>query len=248
MLARAAEGGRAPSSAPESGFERIAAGRTVLIADAGRPRTGFAGTHAGTLSFELSVGKQRIVVNCGAFGGRDETWRHLQRTTAAHSTLAIGDRNSSVLRDDGRLGRAPERVTRSRVEEGGRTWLDMSHDGYRRTLGLIHRRRLYVDPEGADIRGEDSLAGRGAHAFAIRFHLHPSVKASLVKDGTAVLLRLPDETGWRLRCDGGVASLQETVYLGRPGEARRSEQVVVAGETQDGAAVVKWALSRLSRG
>jgi uncharacterized heparinase superfamily protein len=49
-----------------------------------------------------------------------------------------------------------------------------------------------------------------------------------------------------MRCSDGIASLQESIYLGDGHESRRSEQIVIAGATQNGAARVKWALTRLS--
>ena len=53
--------------APHSGYERLEAGRTLLVADVGapppRPLSQNAG--AGCLSFEFSSAAQRIVVNCG---------------------------------------------------------------------------------------------------------------------------------------------------------------------------------------
>ena len=105
-----------------------------------------------------------------------------------------------------------------------------------------------MSASGTDVRGEDTLEGEGDHKFTIRFHLHPSVKASMVKDGASVLLRLPDKSGWRMRCSGGVASLQESIYLGDGHEARRTEQIVISGASTRGSAQVKWALSRLTDG
>lgn len=247
VLARAEARGKPLASAPHTGFERIAANRTLVILDGGMPQDRVPGAHAGTLSFEMSVGKQRIIVNCGAFGGRDESWRLVQRSTAAHSTVTVEDRNSTELNPDGTVGQRPANVTCERMESDGNIWLDASHDGYVPSTSLVHRRRIYANAAGTDIRGEDSLTGTGEHKFTIRFHLHPSVKASLVKDGTSVLLRLPDGSGWRLRCAGGVASLQESIYLGDRTEPKRSEQVVVSGVTARGEALVKWALMRLAK-
>ena len=218
-----------------------------MIADSGVPSRVARQAHAGTLSFEMSAAKQRIIVNCGAFSGRDEAWRQVQRSTAAHSTMTVDDRNSTGLRDDGSIVDGPRNVACQRMESDGNIWLDMSHDGYMASAGAIHRRRIYANGAGTDIRGEDSLAGSGEHRFAIRFHLHPTVKASLVKDGTSVLLRLPDGSGWRMRCSGGVASLQESIYLGETNEARRSEQIVINGASANGDALVKWALTRLAK-
>ncbi len=247
VLTRAGARGKLIASALHTGFERIAANRTLVIMDTGLPQARIPWSHAGTLSFEMSVGKQRIILNCGAFGGREESWHHVQRSTAAHSTLTVDDRNSTALLPNGRIGQGPKNVTCERNEADGNSWIDASHDGYMPSNGLLHRRRIYVNTAGTDVRGEDSLAGDGEHKFAIRFHLHPSVKASLVKDGASVLLRLPDGSGWRMRCAGGVASLQESIYLGDQTEAKRSEQIVINGATTQGNARVKWALTRLAK-
>ena len=242
LLKRA--GGQGPKflSARSAGFERVLADRNQLIVDCGPP----AGGVAGTLAFEFSAARQRIVVNCGAAGRADHGWEQFLRTTAAHSTLVVEDTNSSQIRSDGTLGDGPSAVTCKRREGDGETWLDMSHDGYVRTHGLTHHRRLYMGARGTELRGEDRLTGTGDHRFDIRFHLHPLVRASVLRNGTSVLLRLPNRAGWRLLCDGGTASLEESIYLGRPGNARRSEQIVISGTTRDGDAVVRWSLAELA--
>ena len=61
------------------------------------------------MSFELSVGRDRLIVNCGASPAAEPVWRDALRATAAHSTLTLADTNSSELREEG-LGRRPERV------------------------------------------------------------------------------------------------------------------------------------------
>src|SRR5581483_7682989 len=55
VLARSEAKGRPPASAPMSGFERLAAGKSVVIADCGPPADERWGAfpHAGTLSFEM---------------------------------------------------------------------------------------------------------------------------------------------------------------------------------------------------
>ena len=105
----------------------------------------------------MSVGKQRVIVNCGAYAGRDATWRLAQRATAAHSTLVVEDRNSAEIREDGTIGANGINVTSERLEADGNTWIDMSHDGYMASHGVVHRRRIYINASGSDIRGEDTL-------------------------------------------------------------------------------------------
>jgi uncharacterized heparinase superfamily protein len=243
-LTQAGRGGRGPSSLKDGGFQRLQAGRSVVLVDCGVPPP--AGidrlTHAGTLSMEMSVGRERLIVNCGAFPAGSGQWRDAMRATAAHSTLVIADMNSSELKPDG-LGRRPLVVEAQRQEANGAHWLEASHDGWKKLFGAVHRRRLYVAESGEDVRGEDVVEAPNPQPFTLRFHLHPDVNASLQQDGEAVLLRLRSGSGWRLRADGARMSLEESVYLGGH-EPRRSEQVVLTGYA-DGPQQVKWAISKV---
>jgi uncharacterized heparinase superfamily protein len=244
-FAQAQPRGRAASRLIQTGFERLAAGRTVLVIDTGAPPPKGQDrlSHAGTLAFEMSVGRDRLIVNCGAAPAAGAEWRDALRATAAHSTLVIADVNSSELREGG-LGRRPEQVSVQRHEASGAHWLDASHDGWKKPFGAIHRRRLYLGESGEDIRGEDSIEAPTPQPFAIRFHLHPDVDASLQQDGSGVLLRTSSGTGWVLRAEGAKLGLEESIYAGAA-EPRRSEQVVLSGTPQDGPCLVKWAISKL---
>jgi uncharacterized heparinase superfamily protein len=251
-LQRAGGRGRPIMNAPQSGFQRLQAGRTMAVADAGTPPgSGYDDVaHAGTLSVEISVGRERMIVNCGAYA-RTPEWRSVQAATAAHSTLVLGETNSAEVLAKGGLGRRPETVSCRREEQDGNVWLDMSHDGYAKRFGMTHARRIFMSAAGDDLRGEDALEPvEGAKSLsgplpvAIRFHLHPGVKASLVQNGEAVLLRLPGGTGWRLRASGAAITLDESIYLGHPGEIRRCRQVVLSASCPAGGTRVKWALQR----
>ena len=245
-LSRAEARGKPLAEAVHSGFQRIAAAKTLILMDAGAPAPpGWdRNAHAGALSFEMSVGKERLVVNCGALPAAGPEWRIAQRATAAHSTVTVEDMNSAELVRDG-LGARPRRVEATRREADGNVWIEAEHDGYQSALGVVHRRRLYLAADGSDLRGEDSLTGSANRKFAIRFHLHPSVQASPVQAGSAVLLRLPGGTGWRFRAQGAPISVQESIYLGG-GEPKRTDQIVITGATERGAALVKWALTRVA--
>ncbi len=105
---------------------------------------------------ELSVGRDRMIVNCGAFPAGNPEWRDATRATAAHSTLVIADVNSSELKPEG-LGRRPITVEAQRQEANGAHWLEASHDGWKKLFGAVHRRRLYLAESGEDVRGEDAV-------------------------------------------------------------------------------------------
>ena len=242
--------GKPPASAPHTGFQRMETGRALVIADTGPPAPvesdGYA--HAGTLSFELSYGKERLVVNCGSRPHARGEWFVAQRATAAHSTLALADANSSEVLPSGQLGRRPRHVLCRRDEEEGAMLVDASHDGYAPPFGVLHRRRLYLPAEGEDLRGEDRLVRvRPGEPlpFAVRFHLHPDVKVSLVHDGKAALVRLASGAGFRFDAAGGRLALEESIYLGAEAGARRTEQIVVASTLAGEEALVKWSFKRL---
>lgn len=248
VLLRSGVKGKAADSAPQMGFQRLAAGRAVVMMDVGAPPpAGFDhDAHAGTLSFEMSWGQERIIVNCGARPSRDPAWQMAQRATAAHSTMIVGDTNSSEILAGGGIGRRPERVECTREEDGGNVWVTGTHDGYRAPMGLVHQRRIYLSGDGEDLRGEDTLTGTHTGSFAVRFHLHPDVQVSVIQNGGAALVRAPSGTAWRFIASGGRIELAETIYLGKRGEPRRAEQIVVSGPVSNGAAV-KWALRRIPK-
>jgi len=227
-----------------AGLYRLAAGKSLLLVDAGAPAAPGLDrfSHAGTLAFEFSVGKERLIVNCGAAPSAGAEWRDALRATAAHSTLTIADVSSSELRETG-LGRRPLTVKAERHEANGAHWLEASHDGWEKIFGAIHHRQLYLSETGEDFRGEDLIEAAQPQPFVIRFHLHPSVTASLQQDNGAVLLRPPSGQGWRLRAEGAAISIEESVYFGLP-EPRRAEQIVLSGH-QDGPQQVKWAITKL---
>jgi uncharacterized heparinase superfamily protein len=254
VLARSGSGESAPMSALVSGFQRLTAGTSLVIVDAGSPPgRGMDGiAHAGTLSFEMSAAHERLIVNCGTHPGAPRDWSRFMRFTAAHSTAVVDDTNSTEITDHGALEYRAGNVLIDRAENDGAQWLDMCHDGYRSLYGIIHRRRLWLSADGGDLRGEDTFTGPDGRPvtvpdrrFIVRFHLHPAVKATLAQSGQAVLMRLPSGRGWRLRASGAGMGLAESIYLGEEGRLRRTEQIVLVGQVPHDGTTVKWALTRM---
>ncbi len=245
VLTQTGRGGRAAAGLTEGGFHRLQAGPSILIVDCGAPPPPGIDrlAHAGTLSIEVSIGRDRMIVNCGAAPAAGPAWQDATRATAAHSTLVIADTNSSELRPGG-IGRHPGQVDVQRQEANGAHWLEASHDGYQAAFGAVHRRRLYMAESGEDIRGEDAVEAKAPQPYAVRFHLHPAVAATLQPDHETVLLRLPNGGNWRLRAEGAQVSLEESVYLGGP-DPRPTQQVVLTGHS-DGAQQVKWAITKVA--
>jgi uncharacterized heparinase superfamily protein len=247
--------GATHGNASHSGFQRLEAGRTVVIVDTGPPPPipVAQAAHAGTLSFEFSSGTTRYVTNCGTPFRPLPQWRRMARTTAAHSTVVVGDRSSATVRDKGLVARlfgpvlvgGPESVPVERQEADGTVAVVASHDGYAKAFGVLHERTLRLSAEGDRIDGRDRvvpLEGGNRPPFVIRFHIHPQVKASALGGGGVVLLG-PDGEAWEFRCADLPAHLEESVYLADLHGVRHAEQIVVAADA-GGLGEVRWSFHR----
>jgi len=238
--------------AREWGYQRISAMATLLLIDAAPPPVArsIEGGCASTLAFELSDGPNRFVVNCGGARMASTTLPAALteglRTTAAHSTLVLGNSNSTAIHADGTLGKGVGEVELSRAETDTASRLEATHDGYVRRHGFVHRRSIAVGGDGRDVRGEDSLlpAGRKRKradiGFAIRFHLAPSVEVSPTADGQAAVLRLPGNILWQFRCKGAALAIEESVWIDGDGRPHPTQQLVVSGDATPGGASVSW--------
>lgn len=240
--------GKPAGRAPAMGFERLSAGDLTVLVDSGAPPTPpwDDGVHAGTLSIEVSAGHDHLIVNCGAAPADRRRWLDAERATAAHSTAVVSNRNSSELLENGRMGRRRATAVAERDTDDGAILLSMSHEGYVRSDGIVHRRRLFLSAEGEILRGEDSLSGPTGVAYALRFHLHPSVRASLLQSGRAALLKPPRGGAWRLRADAPM-ELTDSIYFDIAPEPKRTSQIVIAGSTGPESQTVRWALHREGR-
>jgi uncharacterized heparinase superfamily protein len=77
---------------------------------------------------------------------------------------------------------------------------------------------------------------------AIRFHLHPAVRASEV--GGGVRLVLPNEETWIFTADPVGVRLEESVFFPTTDRPRRTEQIVLAFNTRN-ATAVSWRFRRV---
>ncbi|MDE1901381.1 MAG: heparinase II/III family protein [Alphaproteobacteria bacterium] len=249
VLTQASTRGRVLRRLTDAGYERLTAGRSALIVDTAAPPPRAYGRdgHAGLHSFEFSSGRERIIVNCGgAPEGGNGAWRAACAATAAHSTITVADTNACDVGDDGGIT-GTARASAQRFEEGGMHGIEMTHDGYMHRFGLLHHRILRLSSDGETLAGRDILQGRDGRAFALRWHLHPGVQASLSQGEQTVLLRTASGAGWRLRVEGRPVVIESSIYCGGP-TPRRTVQIKTTGMTGVGDTVVTWSLSRERKG
>ena len=249
------------ASMPHTGFQRLDAGPTTLIMDTGAPPPPAVSheAHAGCLSFELSSGTSRIVINCGMPATGRDNWRAFARSTAAHSTLTYHDTSSCQFVELTAMKRflhgapivsGPVVVESSRETVNNGVLLSTSHDGYLARFGVIHRRILMLAQDGSRLDGEDSVAPapggrlRGQDTdYALRFHLHPSVKASRLSDARGVMLVLPNRDVWTFEAQDDRVDLEDSVFLAGNDGPRRTAQIVVRQDSRHSSSI-RWSFVR----
>lgn len=195
----------------QTGYLRADAPDAVLLVDVAPIGPDYlpGHAHADTLSFELSLFGQRVIVNGGTsrYGAGPE--RDAERGTPAHSTVTVDDQDSSEVWADFRVARRAKPFDLAIEETTEDIRVSCSHDGYRRLAGKpVHRRTWRLRP--GILRVEDLVEGRYQSAVA-RYHLHPLVEPTMDGSGTSGRLRLPGgkEVRWRA---GGPARIEASNY------------------------------------
>ncbi|MCI5048429.1 MAG: heparinase II/III family protein [Aquisalinus sp.] len=250
--------------ASQSGFQRLHGARTYLYVDIGVPAAAPGRAQAdarhnshGTFAIQFSAGRQRLITNCGSASAltASETdltlqeyrdWQTALSGPDAHSGLCV----EGVAADVASAGYgSSSRTTYHHLEEDRHgQLLELERAHVPGAAGCTHRRRLYLNIDGDDLRGEDVLippAGEKAPKWLLRFHLYPGLKASLSRDGRTVILVTPQNEGWRFIAGDALIELAQSIYCGVEGPVQKTQQIVVYPARARGVVQqVKWALKK----
>ena len=255
--------------AANSAYARLECGSTLFICDIGpTPAASLSITaHAGFLSFEMSSGNAPMIVNCGTPSVDHDEWRPFSRSTPAHSTLTFEDVSSGEFGTSGTNGALPtvdapllgpanaQATLSDQVDSTDNIRIRGSHDGYLERFGVTHARQMLIAPNGLLISAEDKLsAPQGlkspdenliAGDYAVRFHLHPSVRAELGSDGQSVELRLKNGEAWRITSNASETTLEQSFFLADARGPQSTSQVVLGGFIGEASEVrIVWNIER----
>ena len=235
------ETGGAPFKAlPSINYDRLAVKETVVLMDTGVLKAVdlSATASAGTLSIEISSGKNRFIVNSGRPRFAGEAMRQLSRTTAAHSVATLNDTSSSRISTSRFLGPiivgGVKTVNVSRTErESGADGLTASHDGYLKRFGLLYERDILVAATGNEIRGRerffrpaDPTGAIDKGVAVVRFHIHPTIQLYRASSNETRLVA-PDGEAWALTCVDVPVEEDEDVFFADPSGVRASRQLTL---------------------
>lgn len=184
-----------------SGYVRVERDDMVAILDAARVGPDYlpAHAHADTLTFELSLFGQRVLVNSGTSTYATNAQRSRERGTAAHNTVVLDGDNSSEVWGAFRVGRRARPHHFACEERGVTTEVQCAHDGYSHLPGSpIHARRWTVG--SGQLMVHDTVTARHRQA-ASYWHLHPAVRVTRPPsgDGTVSTLELTLAHGQTVR-------------------------------------------------
>jgi uncharacterized heparinase superfamily protein len=81
--------------------------------------------------------------------------------------------------------------------------------------------------------------------YALRFHLHPAVKANRLSDARGVMLVLPNRDVWTFEALDDRVELEDSVFLAGNDGPRRTSQIVIR-QASHHAPSVRWSFARSS--
>lgn len=202
---------------PESGYIRLNSPEAVAFLDVAPVGPDYlpGHAHADTLSFELSIFDQRVVVNGGTsrYGLGPERLR--ERQTVSHSTVEVAGQSSSEVWGGFRVARRAYPFDCDSYSEHELLSVTCSHDGYTRLSNKpIHRREWVMDSSGLLVT--DRVVG-GEYSAVARYILHPAVQVAKAGENEWLLV-LPRGENVQVKILTGCSKLEPANYA--PGFGR----------------------------
>jgi len=254
--------GQPLSDAVHSGYQRAFRGEGLLLMDTGEPPKGELSVKAGAglLSFEFSSRLSPIIVNCGTPFSFDEEISQVWRTSNAHSLAIINDTSSARFENPGTSGRPISgqlfsknvKLELSREDTGDATTITAAHSAHVPEFGIRHQRSVTLDQNGERLYGQEWFSGPDKSDMryttkdnvALRFHLHPNIKASLAKNGETCLLETREGDQWRFDCPGFTVELAESIFFAALPSPRTTWQMIIHAKAYDNPEI-NWALQKI---
>ena len=204
--------------------------------------------HSGTLSFELSSLKEKIITNCGSVEKRIGKKPEFLRYSAAHSTLVLNNTNISELIEKKSYKRAPKKVLiKSENVDEYLIW-DASHDGYTDNYKKIIKRKLFISKKNAEILGEDTIINHNINTkkvlYNIRFHLTPICSCLITNDKKSVLIKTALDQSLVFKCDNKL-TLEDSICINDGKRIIKTKQIVISGYASSSKKIEKWSISKI---
>ena len=200
--------------------------QTVFFDVGNPPRKNFSRNYqSGPLSFEYFLDGVKIITNCG-FGNKISSKAELiSRLTASQSTLTINDtsitkfeRNKLINRIFGNSIQNTFKTSGFKIKNNNSLIGScISHDGYLKNFGCIHKREIYLDQESNKLLGMDHISKKSDGIpirYVFRFHLNPGLSAVKTMSGNSALIQISKNKSLLFTVRDENIEIEKSVYLG----------------------------------
>jgi uncharacterized heparinase superfamily protein len=226
---------------------------------------------ASTLAFEMASGQRRIFTSCGPGYLFGSDLSSDGRQTNSHCAVYIDNQNSSEFRDiDGWFKtpkkviiNGPRNVPKEISNDEGIGIFEGAHDGYIKSHGLTHVRKLKLSQDGQSLEGEDlMIAIEDSHkrqfdkfskekssfkmSLKAAFHLHPNVAVRLDHENNLASLALKNGEVWIFNFGLDLnLQLEPTIFFENGlFEPLDSKKLILSTDLLEYGTRIKWSLVR----
>lgn len=224
----------------DSGYVRITSNNITALLDVAPIGPDYlpGHAHADTLSFELSLFRQRFIVNSGTSEYKTGIVRKYERSTKAHNTVEINNKNSSEVWNEFRVARRAYPFDLKIEELENFTNISCAHDGYKRLNGKpIHIRNWQFF--GSSFIIKDNIKGFFKNAYAY-FHFHPSINIVMNEDNILKIV-MPNGQQVVLHVKTGKPQIEKSYFSLEFGKRLKTKCLKVAFDEKDGSCVhILW--------
>ena len=255
------------------GFAKLSNSRTTVIIDAAPPPMGKKAVKAdaSTLAFEMASGQRRIFTSCGPGYLFGSDLSSDGRQTNSHCAVYIDNQSSSEFLDiKGWLQtpkkviiNGPRKVPKEISNDEGIGIFEGAHDGYVKSHGLTHVRKLKLSQDGQSLEGEDLMIAiedsnkrqfdkiskkNSSVKMSVKaaFHLHPNVAVRLDHENNLTSLALKNGEVWIFNYGLDLhLQLEPTIFF-ESGlfEPLESKKLILSTDLLDYGTRIKWSLVR----
>ncbi len=240
--ARTAEVSPAPPKStpfPVSGIYVMRSRNIHCLVDCGNVGLNGVGAHAhnDTLSFTLSVGDSRVIVDPGTGGySRSMAVRNRFRSTACHNTVQIDGREINEFPADNPFRMIPSDFPKvlSWTTNDDTDRLSACHYGYNRLPSpVVHMRTIELDKPHECVSVNDRFLESLGHVLEWHLPLDPTAKCEILNEQEAVI----SSGRWRVKLTLGWRpdrfEIQETKYSESYGRIEQNTTIHIVTDNSD---------------
>ena len=209
------------------GLFRLKQKNHLVFFDVGQPpKKSFSECYqSGPLSFEYFLDEIKVISNCGFGINISNKAELLSRLTACQSTLTLNDtsvskfeRNKIINNIFGNSIINTFKTYDINInDENNLIGCSVSHDGYEKEFGCIHKREIFFDKENHYLKGSDHIFKKKDGIpirYSFRFHINPKLNIVKTMSGNSILIQISKNKSLIFTVFGENLEIDKSIFLG----------------------------------